>query len=158
MAELVVEELHNDESTDAWHELGKLEIQCKTVATLDVTCEWRDQGWGNQKGDIKIALERGGELVCEKNAFGICRREEDKESYDQVEHHLDKDNDIVSEAKKGDIYKFLYVVGGGGGHELHIKNFKAQIVPKGKNDDSSGSSDDEKKKKKKKKKEDDDSD
>jgi hypothetical protein len=48
--------------TDAWlHTQGKVsDVLTATVHELDCTVTWKDQGWGGQKGALKIALIRDG--------------------------------------------------------------------------------------------------
>lgn len=37
------------------------------------------------------------------------------------------DDPVVTEARKGDYYKFMKNAGGGGGHALYVKNYKVVV-------------------------------
>ena len=37
------------------------------------------------------------------------------------------DDPVVTEARKGDYYKFMKNTGGGGGHALYVKNYKVVV-------------------------------
>ena len=85
--------------------------------------EWRDQGWGNRKGRLAVALVRGQseEVVALQSTEGLG----------VAPHRLGKataevnEDDVVTQARPGDFYRFFGNAGGGGGHELVVKNFKA---------------------------------
>ena len=92
------------------------------VKKLSLSVEWKDQGWGNRKGEIFVSLVRGRskQIVVERrHPLGIA------------EHHWDtptaelKEDEVVTQARRGDFYRFTRNAGGGGGHELEVKNFKA---------------------------------
>ena len=89
------------------------------VRKLYTSVEWMDQGWGNRKGELFIQLIRGDVVVAEKRAiFGIA------------EHNWTKakaviTDDAVSKAESGDVFRFMRNAGGGGGHQLKVKNFRA---------------------------------
>lgn len=114
---------------DSWHPLCNLICGDNPVKSLEVRCHWKDQGWGNAKCTIRTVLEQDGqEVECEDNfgTFGSRRRPPCGE-YLQVRKTFWKEDAIVATATKGSTYKFQYYIGGGGGHEIHIKNFSATI-------------------------------
>lgn len=94
------------------------------VKKLMLSVEWKDQGWGNRKGEIFVSLVRGRleQIVAERRGpLGIAPHEW---SSSAVELKEDK---VVTEAKQGDFYRFTRNAGGGGGHQLIVKNFKAIV-------------------------------
>ena len=106
-----------------------------TVKKLNMSIVWKDQGWGNLKGEIFVRLmrpskeaksrlpwskKRDPEVVAEKRrVFGIAKhREEDANT------EITNDS-ILKLAEPGDFYRFMRNVGGGGGHTLTVKKFRA---------------------------------
>ena len=88
--------------------------------TAQVT-SWKDQGWGNRKGELFVKLMRRNKVVAEKRElFGIA---EHHEMAADVE--LGKEEAVVALAKPGDHYLFMRNAGGGGGHKLVVKGFRA---------------------------------
>ena len=99
----------------------------KAVRKLTMSLLWKDQGWGNRKGEIFMKLMRPSsssanndfEAVAEKRKiFGIAEHEEKK---DRVELSL---HPVVKLAQPGDFYRFMRNAGGGGGHTLTVANFR----------------------------------
>ena len=110
-----------------------------TVKKLNMSVVWKDQGWGNMKGELFVRLMRpttkqplkgdspqgklkkeDSVMVAEKRrVFGIAKH---KEEESKVEIRNDS---ILNLAKPGDFYRFMRNVGGGGGHRLDVKKFKA---------------------------------
>lgn len=41
-----------------------LRLPC-SLRSARVSCRWKDQGWGNRKGQFVLQLKRGGEVVAE---------------------------------------------------------------------------------------------
>mmetsp|Transcript_42185 Transcript_42185/g.98966 ORF Transcript_42185/g.98966 Transcript_42185/m.98966 type:complete len:832 (+) Transcript_42185:82-2577(+) len=96
------------------------------LRSVTIATEWKDQDFGNRKGRIQACLSRGSEIVAEEDLFGICR-DNGASGWKMVTRTLDAQCAVVSESKPGDLLLFRYNVGGGGGHELHIRNFKAGL-------------------------------
>lgn len=107
------------------------------VKDLAMSVLWKDQGWGNKKGEIFVKLMRP-EAGCsptppsiltplEDELIGIAERRQlfgIAEHYWKHEHTLICDHPVVSKARPGDFYRFMRYVGGGGGHELRVKKFR----------------------------------
>ena len=94
-------------------------VLIRRVKKLTLSVLWKDQGWGNRKGDIFVSLMRGSKVIAEKfRPFGVAPH---KEQYAEVEL---TDDSIVKLAEPSHNYKFTRNAGGGGGHELIVKNFK----------------------------------
>ena len=92
------------------------------VKKLFISLIWRDQGWGNRKGDVIVSLMRGEEIIAEKyNILGVAPH---KEEYADTDI---SDDPIVTQTSQGDYYKFTRNPGGGGGHQLFVKNYKVII-------------------------------
>ena len=111
-----------------------------TVKKLNMSLVWKDQGWGNLKGEIFVRLMRQSsmkevkgrlpwskpkrvsesEVVAEKRrVFGIAKHHEEAANTEIV------NDSIVSLAEPGDFYRFMRNMGGGGGHKLTVKRFRA---------------------------------
>jgi len=103
-----------------------------------------EEGWGNKMGHVWLQLFRPSEfkhpegfggkleyfqpkLITEMKAerFGIAPHEET-----EVCDILTDKEDIVKLAKPGDFYQIMKNIGGGGGHQLSIKNFQLKIFYK----------------------------
>jgi hypothetical protein len=96
------------------------------VIDITVNLTWKDQGWGNRKGKVKVALMREGSEIATENLFP-----------ETAPHALEtrtrvlKDEEVVTKAIVGDTYALYHVVGGGGGHKLELNLFKISIKIKG---------------------------
>lgn len=85
-----------------------------------ISFRWRDQGWGNRKGQLFLdLLSPKGDLKASKDLVP-----------DAAEHHwtrvvleVDEEDPIQQQARPRDKYSLRYKVGGGGGHELHVLRF-----------------------------------
>ena len=85
---------------------------------------WNDQGWGNRKGELFVQLVRGEEIVAERRElFGIAAHSEKS-----GEIELLRSEKVVSNAQPADRYRFMRRVGGGGGHTLTVRGFKALAI------------------------------
>lgn len=97
---------------------------------------WKDQGWGNRKGIIFVRLMRrpvepasnsGGtreESTIVADLFGLAEHMETS-----AERQLRKSDTVVSLARPGDWYRFMRRGGGGGGHTLDVRGFRAIATP-----------------------------
>lgn len=96
-----------------------------TVKRLSLTVTWRDQGWGNRKGELFLKLMRPAvngnpvEIAEHRGTFGIA------EHYEKTSEVVIERHPIVSRATPGDFYRFMRNAGGGGGHRLLVKYFRA---------------------------------
>ena len=104
-------------------------ILASRVISLKFHVEWRDQGFGGRKGAFVTQLMRGDELICESSSYeplGICERSVDYQ-LTALDKSLQHDHPLVGEALPGDHYRILKILGGGGGHQLDVKNFKILV-------------------------------
>ena len=100
------------------------------VIELQASVVWKDQGWGNRKGEIYMKLMRpaaeGGEpveIAKHDRLFGIAEHFEK-----EAQKVIRGDHPVVAKAKAGDFYRFMRNAGGGGGHELEGKNFRVKAT------------------------------
>jgi len=98
------------------------------VKKLYLSLTWRDQGWGNRKGKIWIQLCK----PIGQSTIEII--DEDKDIFDIAPHEektckkaLTQNNSIVKSALPGHFFRFMKNIGGGGGHQLHVRRFEAII-------------------------------
>ena len=100
---------------------------------------WNDQGWGNRKGELFVRLMRSVEGE-EKRSWWPHKRAprvetqvaERRDFFGLAEHRetnarlgMDDGESVVASARSGDWYRFMRRVGGGGGHELIVRGFRA---------------------------------
>ncbi len=95
------------------------------VKKLSLSVQWKDQGFGNRKGELFIQLMRNTDasdsptVVAEKRGvFGIAEHEMKKANAELT------NDPVVTLTQPGDFYRFMRNAGGGGGHSLTVKNFK----------------------------------
>jgi hypothetical protein len=133
---LSVPSIDDYRSTGSWQPLGTLPVPAG-MSSLEVSCDWKDQGWGNTKGRVRVVLYCGTELKCEADCFGICaqgmlRGEQwgPNAQYTPAKRVFDRVSPLLSLASRGYHCVFEYFVGEGGGHELFIRDFRvlAQVV------------------------------
>ncbi len=99
------------------------------VKKLSLSVVWKDQGYGNRKGEIFLQLMRQTNtssspvVVAEKRrVFGIAEHHEMKANAEL------RDDPVIKLAKPGDFYRFMRNAGGGGGHSLTVKKFRVVVT------------------------------
>lgn len=99
-------------------------IQSVGLESVSMSFSWKDQGFGNRKGQIWLKLSRGArEIADSREAYNVVAPHE----WDQREFTVE-DHDVIIKAKKGDTLSVMRNVGGGGGHHLTVENFKIKII------------------------------
>ena len=101
------------------------------VKELQVSVVWKDQGWGNRKGEIYMMLMRPAadeegepvKIAKYQRLVGIAEHFEK-----EAQNVIRADHPVVAKAKAGDFYRFMRNAGGGGGHELEGKNFRVKAT------------------------------
>jgi len=92
--------------------------QVGQVEKLSLLVKWKDQGWGNRKGTIYVRANP---------ASGWTRlpggHAPHKWSYEMLSIPLK----VVSEAKATQHLEFSYSVGGGGGHQLFLREARIDV-------------------------------
>jgi hypothetical protein len=59
-------------ASDAWKPTKNAKskpIESDKVLSVKCNIEWKDQGWGNKKGQVKVALIREGTEIASENLF-----------------------------------------------------------------------------------------
>jgi len=108
----------------------EVEVVSRGLVAIKMDWEWRDQGYGNQKGQLWLQLVRDGQVLEDNrnNYFALAPHKENRECERRevmVELHP-----VVMRAQKGDLIRVVRNVGGGGGHRLTVKNFKMTLLHK----------------------------
>lgn len=101
---------------------------------------FRDQGWGGCLAELWIYLHDPTDAdteVAKMKLFGPLRTD----AYDERKHGrspsctIGEENPVVALAKPGMVYKLRYKLGGGGGYEISVKDWRCKILPKGRSKD-----------------------
>ena len=94
------------------------------VKKMSISFKWKDQGHSWRKGRIWLQIIRGVEMILEttKTFLGIAPHD-----WEKVNIHLTREDAIVREFRPGDHFRFMRFIGGGGGHSLHVRDFKALV-------------------------------
>lgn len=108
-----------DNETHLWLRIDPIFIE--KVHSIQITCKFKDQGWGNRKSYLYIAELNEARGDNEKSMGRIIC------SSHLAEHH---DTDLRFEycPEPGKIYSIWHRVGGGGGHQLHVRNLKIKSL------------------------------
>ncbi|CAD7940308.1 unnamed protein product [Amoebophrya sp. A25] len=119
--------MYSANESDRFDYFGHLKLK-GPIKRLGIFADWADQGYGNQKGEIKVQLmgpdQAGGELA--------------KVTMGPAGHQRKLDTKIIEEddpmcKESGELYElhFYFKVGGGGGHSLSIYKFGIGVVYRG---------------------------
>ena len=94
------------------------------VKKMSISFKWKDQGHSRRKGRIWLQIIRRVEMILEitKTFLGIAPHD-----WEKVNIHLTREDAIVREFRPGDHFRFMRFIGGGGGHSLHVRDFKALV-------------------------------
>merc|ERR1719271_528929 len=95
----------------------------KDFDNLAISCRWKDQGFGNQKGRLWLVVKRGAEVICEQDCFGVAPH--DFETRSRTFSRSD-----LKEPNADDVISLEFVVGGGGGHQLIVEDLKVAMAKK----------------------------
>lgn len=106
---------------EVWFDWPKVE---GFVRKIEISFKWRDQGFGNRKGNIWLQVVRAGKAVLETSRH-LCGTAPNK--WVQTHTQLTRQDEVVRRFKPGDSYQFMRNIGGGGGHSLHVQNFKTLV-------------------------------
>ncbi len=126
---MTLPDVSNYDSHQKFVKYGVSKALRSPVLSVRTIFGWYDQGWGNIKGKLKVDLVRDGTRVASFSEFGIepCSPAEKgcaSHTWRDVELTLDSEHEVVRRAQAGDFYEWYYRVGGGGGHELFIRDFR----------------------------------
>lgn len=81
---------------------------------------WCDQGRGERKGKLRVRLVHAAnnDTIASSPEYAISLH-----GYSKVEERFDLNHGLVNKCSPGSKFVVEVVVGGGGGHELKVKNF-----------------------------------
>jgi len=78
---------------------------------------FKDQGWGYKKGAVFAVLWRGMDVVARNQLGHICEHE-----WTENSGVVGPAEDVLALYQPGDELGIAYTCGGGGGHEIYIRN------------------------------------
>jgi hypothetical protein len=84
---------------------------------LQYSFSFKDQGWGNKKGAVFAVLWRGRDVVAINQLGHTCEHE-----LTLISGVLGPTDDVLAQNQSGDELGIAYRCGGGGGHEIHIRD------------------------------------
>jgi len=96
--------------------------------SIKMSFQWRDQGFGNRKGQMWIQLIREGQVLADtrEDYYELAPHTAGRARFEDREVVI-KDHPVVELLTRGDKLRFMRNVGGGGGHSLHVRQFKVVI-------------------------------
>ena len=119
-------ELHYRHQSYQWFSFH-VPVAASNIKSIVFTGSWKDQGWGYRKGKLSIVSSAAGFPEGILSSVKVAPHEWESfnlEFTPTLFHHY-HDNCI----KEGsDQYELWYRVGGGGGHELFIKDLSITII------------------------------
>ena len=86
------------------------------IHSVKLSCYYRDQGWGNRKGQI---------FITEKSNQELQQSERITAESPLAEHHETK-CELIFKPKPGFMYCLCYRIGDGGGHTLIVRDIKLE--------------------------------
>ena len=92
------------------------------VRRISISWQWKDQGWGNQKGQLTFKVIRDGNEMISSDTSTIAEH-----SWSTQRYIYEVDSQLLNSSQQGDIFEIWYLVGGGGGHQLYIRDMKIEI-------------------------------
>ena len=104
-------------------------VMAQKMKSLSLEWEWRDQGYGNRKGMLWVQLVRGDEVLADslEDFPTLAPHVSGPIGVMESETSLIKNHSVVNLSRPGDKLRFMINVGGGGGHQLKLRNFKAKV-------------------------------
>ena len=112
-------------ASDEWLEIAQSKTIQKSMLKPDSSCQlkfsWRDQGFGNRKGKLRVRLINAltGVDVASSPEYGIAPHEEE-----MIEESFDFNHGLVRNCVEQHRYVVEVIVGGGGGHALYLSDFE----------------------------------
>jgi len=113
------------QSSEDFTPFGSMTLKSKP-SHIDVYMQWKDQGWGNRKGEIQLQHTTGGATYkCGRGLFGVAGHTMVASRYQLRPQNDEATCAFFAAADAGTEVQFQCKVGGGGGHELNIDQFDA---------------------------------
>jgi len=101
------------EQSNDWVEVATLVVPpAHVVRRATISGHWSDQGTGNQKGRVRLALLRGGALISEAAVPVLAPHGREPFTLEL---------DLQEGVQASDVVEVQIIVGGGGGHALHLR-------------------------------------
>merc|ERR1719167_724719 len=93
------------------------------IKSMDISFSWKDQGWGNRKGEVWVQLLRKRQVLADSREkfYKLAPHELEERTFEIKKHP------VVDLLRRGDTLRFMYNAGGGGGHRLEVKNFRVRL-------------------------------
>jgi hypothetical protein len=112
-----------------YHDDWKVLFRCEepvafSSSRITVEWDWKDQGWGNQKGAMLLQLVRNGAVLFGVDLASQPAKHEWEHGILEIES-----GSFIENAQPGDKIQIQRYVGGGGGHELFVRNFSIRLSP-----------------------------
>ena len=84
---------------------------------------WKDQGWGNQKGKLRIRLLGDNDTIDAEEIASSPIYCDVPHAFEELEvYAFHSSHGLVRKYKSGRTYVIEALVGGGGGHELYVED------------------------------------
>jgi hypothetical protein len=90
----------------------------RRVHSATLSLQWRDQGWGHRKGQLRIVGRRRTQHIDRNDPFHGGKIVSESPL---AEHQLTNCK-LTFVPKEDHVYNVFYRVGGGGGHKLHLES------------------------------------
>ena len=109
--------------SDEWEQVFSsnpiIQSKLKDDSKAELSFQWRDQGFGNRKGRLRIRLIDcvTGVDIASSPEYGIAPHESES-----IREHFGFNHGLVRNAARGYYYVVEVIVGGGGGHALYIQD------------------------------------
>jgi hypothetical protein len=91
-----------------------------SVHSIILTCRWRDQGWGNRKGQLFVLGFPDNEINHDPNNLSFSDGRLVYRS--PIAPHEEERLKFSFNPRRNEIYYVWFKAGGGGGHEIRIRN------------------------------------
>lgn len=109
---------------DSWRPLLMLPQPVSRVPTkIFVEWDWKNKGWGQRKGGLKLVLLRESEKVAE------VQLNKEAASHNWSHHVFEMESgEFLESIQPNDTIQVDRWVGGGRGHELYVENFRIGFI------------------------------
>eukprot|EP00531_Pseudo-nitzschia_arenysensis_P013191 CAMPEP_0116132292 /NCGR_PEP_ID=MMETSP0329-20121206/9468_1 /TAXON_ID=697910 /ORGANISM="Pseudo-nitzschia arenysensis, Strain B593" /LENGTH=188 /DNA_ID=CAMNT_0003626793 /DNA_START=165 /DNA_END=731 /DNA_ORIENTATION=- len=89
--------------------------------TVFLKCDWKDQGWGNRKGEMYVVANGSQETDWPSVENSVVCRSRERAGHEWSTLSL-------SFRPESDKYGIWYKIGGGGGHRLLVKKISVRVL------------------------------
>lgn len=117
----VTQNLHWYSDDDETFPFLCITINMYQIDKIFVSFDWKDQGWGNRKGYLQLLLKREDGSVASSKILSEALADHD---WQKMNIEIDSSEDVIQQYNPGYTYEVMRHVGGGGGHQLFVNDFK----------------------------------